>query len=315
MAFPKSIESRKPATAQASGSRLRQATAAEWREVALQSGRDLWVSSAIEWAAAVAFYALLSLFPLLILGMVLASFFTNADWATQEATRLLGEFIPRGQGEIESIVSRAIADRGRVGVLSFVVFVATGRRILGVITKALNHVSDVDARTDSLIRRSLVELSLATGLIALGLLALATRPLARLAWETSRVLPGADGPSLAIFQFLVRVVILVVLFGLVYAVVPRGDRRWPAVITGAVVATVLFLIAQGAFALLLDRILASLQLIYGPLGFAVLLLSWAWYVALITLVGGALASHVKVMILEDDLAPDASRQHVEQPAG
>ncbi|HEV2065479.1 MAG TPA: YihY/virulence factor BrkB family protein [Thermomicrobiales bacterium] len=315
MAVPKSIESRTPASAPASGSRLRQATAAQWREVVLQSGRDLLTSSAVEWAAAIAFYAMLSLFPLMILRMVLASFVTDADWAAQEATRLLGEFIPRGQEEIEAIVSRAISDRRRVGILSLVVLVATGRRILGVVTKALNHVSDVDAGSDSWLRRSLVELSLACGLIVLGLLALAARPLTQLAWETSRVLPGADGPSLVIIQFLVRVVILVVLFGLVYAVVPRGDRRWPAVITGAVVATVLFLIAQGAFALLIDRILESLRLIYGPFAFAALLLSWAWYVALITLVGGALASHVKVMILEDDDAPDASRQHVEHRDG
>lgn len=301
--------------AQGSSSRLREATAAEWREVVLQSGRDLIASSAVEWAAAIAFYAMLSLFPLLILGMVLASFVTDPDWATQEATRLLGEFIPRGEEEIEAIVSRAIADRGRVGVLSLIVFVATGRRILGVVTKALNHVSDVDAGTDSVLRRLLVELSLACGLIVLGLLALAARPLTRLAWETSRILPGADGPSLVIFQFLVRVVILVVLFGLVYAIVPRGDRRWPAVITGAVVATVLFLVAQGAFALLIDRILESLRLIYGPLAFAALLLSWAWYVALITLVGGAFASHVKVMILEDGDAPDARRQHVQHRDG
>ncbi len=188
----------------------------------------------------------------------------------------------------------------------------TGRRILGVLTKALNHVSDVDAEDDTFLRRAVVEVSLATGLIVLGLLALAARPLTEAAWETSRFVPGPDGPAIAILHLVVRVVILVVLFGFVYAFVPRGERRWQAVIIGAVVATALFLIAQGAFALLIDRILESLRLIYGPLAFAVLLLSWTWYVALITLVGGALASHVKVMILEDDNARGASRQHVER---
>lgn len=294
---------------------MRRATAAEWRAVIIQSARDLWASSAVEWSAAIAFYAVLSLFPLLILGMVLTSYVADPDWMTRESTRLLGQFIPRGQEEIETIVNRAIENRGRVGLLSLVVFVVTGRRILGVLTKALNLVSDVDAQDDTFARRAVVELSLAGGLIVLGLLALAARPLTELAWKTSSVVPGADGPTVAVIQFLVRVVILIGLFGLVYAFVPRGERLWQAVLTGAVVATVLFLLAQGAFALLIDRILESLRLIYGPLSFAVLLLSWAWYVALITLAGGALASHVKVMILEDDDAPGAGRQHVERRDG
>ncbi len=79
---------------------MRRAAVAEWREVVVQSARDLWSSSAAEWSAAIAFYAVLSLFPLLILGMVLASYVADGNWATREATRLLGEFIPRGQEEI-----------------------------------------------------------------------------------------------------------------------------------------------------------------------------------------------------------------------
>lgn len=281
----------------------------------VQSALDLRASSAVEWSAAIAFYAVLSLFPLLILGMVLVSYVADADWATREATRLLGEFIPRGQAEIESTVSSAIDNRRRVGVLSLVIFVVTGRRILGVLTKALNHVSDVDERDETFLRHVLVELGLAGGLVALGGLALLARPLMEVAWSTSRALPGADGPAFAIVHVLVRAVVLVALFAVVYAFVPRGERRWPAVLTGAVVATILFLTAQGVFALLIDRILKALEVIYGPLALAALLLSWAWYASLITLAGGALASHVKVMILEREDASGASRQHLERGDG
>lgn len=259
---------------------MHRASGAQWRAVLAQSARDLWASSAVEWSASIAFYAVLSIFPLLIVGMILASYVADPEWATREATRLLGEFIPRGQ--------ETDAARRRVGLLSLVVFALTGRRILGVLTKALNVVSDVDAREDTLLRRSLVELSLAAGLVVLGLLALASRPLTRAAWEASRFVPGADGPSIVIFQLIVRVVILLTMFGLVYAVVPRGERRWQAVMTGAAAATILFLVAQGAYALLIDRILENLRLIYGPVAFAALLLSWAWYVAMITLAGHSL---------------------------
>jgi membrane protein len=205
--------------------RILEVPASRWHAVAVQSARDLWANSVVEWSAAIAFYAVLSLFPLLILGMVLASYVTDPAWATREATRLLGEFIPLGQVEIEATVNRAIENRYRVGALSLVIIVVTGRRILGVLTKALNHVSDVDQRDETLFRRVLVELGLAGGLIALGVLALLARPLIELAWRTSQLLPGADGPTVVVIHVLVRAIILVALFGMVYAFAASGAGR------------------------------------------------------------------------------------------
>lgn len=48
-----------------------------------QTGRDLWAANALEWAAAVAFYAMLSLFPLLLAGAVIASTVVDPAWATE----------------------------------------------------------------------------------------------------------------------------------------------------------------------------------------------------------------------------------------
>lgn len=275
----------------------------QWRSVIVQSLRDLWVSSAL------AFYAVLSLFPLFITGMILASFVFDVDWATRQASDLLGLFLPSGREEIETIVTAAVAERGRVGILSLIVFVTTGRRILGALTKGLNHVSDVDEQRDTFRRRAVVELALVAGLIALGLLALAVQPLIDRVQEPLRATPGPYGLLVAIASGSVRAALLLLVFTLIYAFVPQGQRLWRAVLTGAAVATALFLLAQGVFAGLSDVVWDNLRLLYGPLATAALLLSWAWYVALITLAGGALASHIKVMILEDDTAREAALRH------
>ena len=79
----------------------------QWSAVVVQSLRDLWIGSALEWAAALAFYAVLSLFPLFIVGLTLASFVIDAAWASRHATDLLGFFLPGGQAEIESILTAA----------------------------------------------------------------------------------------------------------------------------------------------------------------------------------------------------------------
>lgn len=288
---------------------IRDSTWGMWRHVCVQTARDLWTSSVLEWAASLAFYALLSLFPLLIAGMVAASYIVDVAWATDQAVSMLGQFLPEGEAQIEEIVTAAIAERGRVGLLSFIVVLLTGRRILGGLVKGLNHVSDVAERDDTIRRKAGVELALLAGLIVLVGLAFASRRLVETLWNTMRTIPGPDGLVVDGVSAIVRIALLLTIFTMVYAFVPRGDRLWRAVLTGAGLATGLYLVAQFAFSLLVDTIWTNLSLIYGPLALAALLLTWCWYVALITLVGAGFASHVKGMIIEERSTAQTHAQH------
>jgi hypothetical protein len=82
----------------------------------------------------------------------------------EHATHLLSDYLPEGDREITTIIESAIARLGHVGALSLGNFVVTGRRILGVLTTSLNHVSEVNEHDDRLPRRIVVELALMTGL-------------------------------------------------------------------------------------------------------------------------------------------------------
>ncbi len=284
------------------------------RALLVQSLKDLKANNAPEWAASLAFYTLLSLFPLLLAGVTVASYFVDAAWAVDRITQLLGEFVPRGEIEVEQIVDGAFAERRRVGLLSIVVLLATGRRVLGALVKALNLMSDVDERKDSVIRRALLEIGLLFGLGGLFLLALSARPILSPVWTTLDALPGplslVEAPALEI----VRGLLLLTTFYLIYTIVPRGERSRQAALLGAVTATVLFLLARGVFLFFIGRLWANFNLIYGPLAVAAILMLWAWYVALITLFGASLASHAKAMVVEGQSAATAERQHVEGKA-
>jgi membrane protein len=290
---------------------LRATPPQRWLDVAIQTARDLWTSNVLEWAAALACYAVLSLFPLLVLGLVAASFVVDVTWATDQAIDLLAQYLPDGERTIETILGDALAQRGRVGVVSGILLIVTGRRILGGLTKGLNLVSDVDVHDDTVKRRVAVELGLTVGLAILVLLAFATRRLGEVGDAIVHRVPGPDGVQLAVLRGTVHVILLLVMFTLVYAGVPRGERTWRAVFLGAIVATSLFLLAQGVFAVVFDRVWNTMTLVYGPIAFAVLLLTWCWYVAIVTLTGGAVASHVKVMILERRSTREAHARHVQ----
>jgi membrane protein len=265
----------------------------------------------LEWASSLAFYGFISTFPLLVVMLIVASTITDSGLVVQHATTLLDTFVPEGGKGAGEILESAVSERRRVGLVSLVIFFVSGRRVLGILTKALNQVSDVNRRDESLVRRIGVEAALLVGLVSFGLLALLTRPLLEVMWDAARFLPGPDSPAVRAVSGGAHAVPVMAIFALVYAYVPLGNRRWPAVIVGAATATTLLLLAERGFTFFADRIWTTMGLLYGPLALAAVLLSWMWCMAVITLVGGGIASHVKMMILEQRSEERTGQQHVE----
>src|SRR5919107_844427 len=120
--------------------------------------RDVWAGQAMEWAAALAFYGVLSVFPLLLAGAALASYVVSPSVVTARLSAVVEGVLPAGVVDVDPIVSAAIAARGQVGLLVIVLWVLAGRRIFGALVTALDRVSDVDARHETVRRRALVEL-------------------------------------------------------------------------------------------------------------------------------------------------------------
>jgi membrane protein len=286
-------------------------TTRQWRRVIVRTARDLWSVNVLEWASSIAFYGFISTFPLIIAILIIVSTVADSSSVAHHTTNILETFVPEGGPEAGAILQSAVAERRRIGLLSLLVFFVSGRRVLGVLTKALNQVSDVHRRDDSLMRRAAVELALLVGLVVFGLLALLARPLLNVLWDTARFFPGPDAPAVRAMAVLLRAFPIMVTFGLVYAFVPYGERMWRAVLVGAGTATVLLMVARRIFDVFADRIWTNMGLLYGPLALAAVLLSWLWCVAVITLVCGGFASHVKMMILEQRSEEQTRQQHVE----
>lgn len=283
---------------------------AQLRPVFAQTLRDVWSNNGTEWAAALAFYTVLSLFPLLIAGTIAASYVAEPAWAAERFSALVETFLPNSDVDVRPIVDAAISQRRSVGILAIVVFLVTGRRVLGALSTALNLFSDAEERAHRLKRQVFVEIGLFAGVASLFLLALLVNPLVEAATSTVDVLPAGERVVIGVVVEVMQALVLVAILTLIYAYVPSGERQWRAVLLGAGVAALLFYAAQGVFLGTLGYIAERLHLLYGPLASAALLLIWSWYVALITLVGGSFASHAKVMVIEGHGAREAERRHV-----
>jgi uncharacterized BrkB/YihY/UPF0761 family membrane protein len=156
----------------------------------LLAARGFFKDDGPTWAAAIAYYSLLSLFPLLLAAGAIASYFVDPSWAVLEATDLLGDFLPKGQVEIEGIVKKTLEAGRGAGLLFILPLIWTGSLVFGAVTRALNVAFEVEEKY-SLLKRAVVRLTMLLTLGVMFLLALSSSLLLRLLKLTLGVLPVA----------------------------------------------------------------------------------------------------------------------------
>lgn len=274
--------------------------------VSIQSLKDFMRDSGPQWAAAIAFYSLLSLFPLLLAAAGIAAYFVDPEWAIQQGTRLMGNFLPGGVEQIRQIVQDTIQARGGVSFFSFLLLIWSGSRVFGVITKALNIAYNAD-EPYGFLKRTLIELLMTLTIGVLFVLALGSRLLLELIVEELLFLSGNRLIFRAI-QWMLPGVLLFVTFYLTYRFVPRKKPAASAAFTGALLAALLFLGGRILFIGYIQKF-ANYNLVYGPLGIVITLILWAWIAAVILLLGGELVSHIQEMLIEQKSEQEVEASH------
>jgi membrane protein len=242
-------------------------------------------------ASSVAYYALLSVFPLVLLGTaVAASFLDEAQIRAGLAAALTTYLPPEAAEAVQRTVAETVRVRRPAGLLALLVFLWSGSAAAGAVRHALNRLLGVTAARPFW-RRKLVELGatlLFAALLGASLsLAVARAVLVRLAPQlgphVARLLPevealGRLGPPL--FGLLT--------FALAYRILPARRLPWRPLAAGALAAAALFEVARAvAFRALAG--FARYELVYGSLAGAIVFLVWVYAAALILLVGAAVA--------------------------
>ena len=281
--------------------------APRWVQILGYAGRDFVVDDGLAWAAAVAYYGLLSLFPLVLAGVAIAAWFIDPHWASQQASQTLGHFMP-GVDTVRDIINKAIADRQRTGLLSVGFLIYAGGRAFSVLIRALNIACDMD-EVYGFFHRFLVEIGM---LLSIGLLFIGALVSSLLVPVLSGILapiPHAQGLFLAVIGWTFPALLLLGGFFSLYKFVPRHRCNWQSALLAASVATAGCLGARPLFAFYVTK-LASFSQIYGWLAIGIIFLIWAQIIAVITLYGGELASHIQMMAYDGLSGNEVSRRHL-----
>lgn len=276
-------------------------------KVLVQAVKDFFHDSGPQWAAAVAYYSLLSTFPLLLAIASIAAFFVDPQWAVEQATNLLNRFLPTGGNRIENTIKEAIEARGSVSLLSIGTLLWTGSRVFGVVTKALNIAYDTD-ESYGFLKRTLVELLMLLTIGVLFVIALSSRFLINLLSERLEFLPTGQNLLFQITLEAVPALLLLIAFFLLFRFVPHCWVDWRAALSGAGLAALLVLVARPVFLTYVEQF-ASYNLIYGSLAIVIILVIWAWIVAMIIIFGGEFVSHIQAIMLEGQPAEEVERRH------
>ncbi len=241
-------------------------------------------------AAAITFYTIFALAPLLVIAVAVAgAVFNDADVRDRVLAEVNNEF----GADVEEVVLNLITNASKseasrfATIVSTVVLLVASSGLFAHLQRALNMIWGLRPDPEAGVLNTIRKRALAFGMVlVLGLVLL-------LSFATSTIitavgdrlafwLPGI-GALLPQINFLASLVILTGLFALLFKVLPDVQLTWRDVLLGATVTTLLFILGRSLIALYLTY--GSATSTYGAAGSLVVLLLWVYYSAQIFLFG------------------------------
>jgi membrane protein len=255
---------------------------AAWRGVA-----ELYNSEGLTHAASIAYYALLSLFPFLLLVFSVVGMLT-ADAAERDAVvRFVFEYFPR---QFDFITGQLDAFRDstvRLGLGGLVALTWASLGVFNAVSSAIDHAWGVERRRSFLAHRLLSFLMMISA-GAIFVLAVVLASLARIAesnwfWEFVSRSPGLVWLSTVSADF-GATVLLIVCVALLFYFIPNTEIRFRWVWPGAILTGLLWRGALSSFSWYAQD-MAHWNAVHGSIATVVVFLFWVYISAVILLYG------------------------------
>ena len=260
-----------------------------WRVI-----KEMGDDDATHLAAGVAYYAMFSLFPLLLGLLAVAGLFLKSEGTEEAFVKFVTDNLPGSEQVIKDNVDQVVRFRGALGIGAIVGLMWSASAVFGAITRAVNRAWDV-SRDRPFYVAKVRQLGMALGVGVLFVLSTSATSAIQLFTDPDRDL-GIPGQgfflALGLGHIALRAVpwsITVGIFLLIYRFLPNCKTYWRFIWPGAVVAAVLFEVAKGLFIWYLNNF-ASYDQIYGSLTSVMVLLFWIYVSSLILILGAEISS-------------------------
>lgn len=261
---------------------LRFSGLAAWRGlVRLVSGNDL------THAASIAYYALLSLFPFLLLVISMLGSMAADDSDRLAVLTFVFRYFPMQFEFVNTQLEAFRQTRLQLGVAGGLALIWASLGVFGAITTAVNEAWGVERQRSFLKHRlvSFLMLVASGGVLMLALVAVSAVEVAQASWFGVMLARFEWLGALQSFAFRYAATILLILaVGLLYYFIPNAKTRFRDVWVGAVLTGVLWRVALEGFSWYIGRS-GQLNFIHGSIAAVVVFLLWIYVSSVILMYG------------------------------
>ncbi len=281
-------------------------------ELIIKPFQEWSADNASQLAAAIAYFTLFSLAPILVIALAIAGQFFDSSTVRNQLMGQISSFVgPAAAGLIGTILSNsAHSGTGLIAsIISFVFLLIGASGVFNQLQFALDKIWDVPAEAHAGLKSNLKSRALSFLLVlGLGFLllvflianAVVSTIIASINGAQNTLLPQAINMG-------VLFLLMTVMFAAIYRVVPARQITWSDVWLGAAITSLLFLLGRYAISLYLTFSRSSAA--FGAAGSLIVLLIWIYYSAQIFLLG---AEFTQVYARKFGSHPEISEEAVPQ---
>jgi membrane protein len=237
-------------------------------------------------AAAIAYFAIFSLFPLTLLSVAIASFSLGSLMDQQLAVQRLEFIAPALDQLLGKNIVEIIRARGPVTVVALVSLIWSASTIFHMLTGTLKRIWGIERSRPFWKQRGLAILVI---LVFVGPILILVSFAGSLIGNLLTGLPDqliqiVRGASLAL-----AILLDIALFMVLYLMLPHAASNWREILPGAIGAGFLWELAKKTFLFFVSTYISVSNLVYGSVAAIIAILTWAYLSGLIFLFGAYLS--------------------------
>ena len=233
-------------------------------------------------SAALSYYAIFSLFPLIILLIVVIGTVLGPAAARNQVNDVLRLFLPISTANfLQDSITEALEQRNSFGIVAGITLLWSSLGFFSNLSSALGRTFR-DEKNWNTWRSRLMGLGLMVAMALLLTASLATTIVFNL---LDLVLFSQSASWLSMGGLIIPLSLSVAIFAFLYRFIPRRSVRWDAIWVAAFLGGGAWELAKRLFAWYLDN-LASYSLVYGSVATMIVLMLWVYLTAIIILLGG-----------------------------
>jgi len=245
---------------------------------------------AADMAASIAYYAILSIFPLLLGIIAILGLILPRETVQEELFTFFARYLPESIGFIENNIRKIISARGALGAVSVAGLIWTGSMIFGAINRVINKVWDI-SQFDPIWFRKPRDIGMALGMGLLFLISI-------LGSIFLSSLPVSQYPLPdALIEFFNQAAVFLLAFGAfftLFKLMPATRTYWRYMLPGSLLSTVMFVLVLNLFVYFVNN-LADWELVYGTIGSVIAFLILVYLSAFIMIIGAEVSAEYSRM--------------------